>query len=777
MDILNKAYSWVDGQDERCIFWVSGLAGTGKSTIARTVAHRYYNQQRLAASFFFSRAGSDIGHAGKFVTSIASQFASNVPAVRQHINAAIAKHSDIVSQSLHDQWQHLVCRPLSALSESEPGSIQTTYIVVIDALDECSDDSDICEIVRLLAGVQSSITCVRLRVLLTSRPEVPLLLVADPGRKHFVLHKLLPSIFDYSTELYSEARPWNIKTGEEIYSSRYRNFQPLSELDRQTSYQRCLSDLRVTDPREDRARIEDSKGKLLRDCYVWILDDANFQRWSVQSEPQLLWIKGKSGTGKTMLTMGIIAMRKLLGFSGISTPLLSFFFCQIRVPTLNNAVSVLRGLLYMLVAQQEGLVEYVRRRCKTVGKLLFDGPDAFPILRTILSDMLHDASLPPTYLLIDALDECTTGLSEILHIITDSSFAPLGKIKWLVTSRNTPEIERSLRPDRPGAAVSLEINASYASKAVVAFVEYKVRRLSRFRGHDSRLQEEVKRRLRDKAEGTFFWVSPMCEELEHTPPSRVRRKLRVIPRRLAILYHQMMAQIMTQDEETVKYCKEILQAITFATRPLHLEELAIAAGLPDDLFENSQAIMDLVSSCGSLLNVHKGTVSFVHSSAKDYFARVKGWQVRVPAALEPSTSQTAALIKDSRVDIARSQDFIPVLVNSCAGTRHSSELHTSCGTAEPEGQVDKQNLDTEYIDTEITNSVHTKSSDLETDFVLAFAQRLVHDVKSVSRSIIISKVPSMYINHILRKFSWRLHEESSNLLEWEASVTLQRKRK
>ncbi|KAF1941507.1 hypothetical protein EJ02DRAFT_203243 [Clathrospora elynae] len=39
--LLEKIHSWADERDKRCIFWLSGLAGTGKSTIARTVA-RYY---------------------------------------------------------------------------------------------------------------------------------------------------------------------------------------------------------------------------------------------------------------------------------------------------------------------------------------------------------------------------------------------------------------------------------------------------------------------------------------------------------------------------------------------------------------------------------------------------------------------------------------------------------------------------------------------------------------------------------------------------------------
>jgi hypothetical protein len=80
--LLQEIHSWADGLDERCIFWLSGLAGTGKSTIARTVARSYFDEGRLAASFFFSRGGGDVSHAGMFVTSIAKQVAHNVPASR-----------------------------------------------------------------------------------------------------------------------------------------------------------------------------------------------------------------------------------------------------------------------------------------------------------------------------------------------------------------------------------------------------------------------------------------------------------------------------------------------------------------------------------------------------------------------------------------------------------------------------------------------------------------------------------------------------------------------
>src|SRR5450432_4185996 len=91
--------AWADGPRDKCIFWLDGLAGTGKSTIARTVAHRYFEQKRLGASFFFSRGGGDVSHAGKFFTSTAVQLANNVPSLQQHICDAVTERKDIASQS------------------------------------------------------------------------------------------------------------------------------------------------------------------------------------------------------------------------------------------------------------------------------------------------------------------------------------------------------------------------------------------------------------------------------------------------------------------------------------------------------------------------------------------------------------------------------------------------------------------------------------------------------------------------------------------------------
>jgi hypothetical protein len=102
VDVLKEIMAWADADDERCIFWLNGMAGTGKSTIARTIARTFHDQKRLGASFFFSRGGGDVSHSGKFVASIAVQLAEK-SVFKRTICEAITEQSNIASQSLRDQ--------------------------------------------------------------------------------------------------------------------------------------------------------------------------------------------------------------------------------------------------------------------------------------------------------------------------------------------------------------------------------------------------------------------------------------------------------------------------------------------------------------------------------------------------------------------------------------------------------------------------------------------------------------------------------------------------
>jgi hypothetical protein len=172
------------------------MAGTGKSTIARTVADKYSEQKRLGASFFFSRDSGDINHAGKFFASIAVQLANISDVLSRYICEAIQRQRDIANKSLRDQWKRLVYEPLSKM---EAQSLASPLLLVIDALDECDDDNDIELILQLLAEAQD-LRKIRLRIFLTSRAERPIRngFTRIPETKHhdFILHNISSSVIE-----------------------------------------------------------------------------------------------------------------------------------------------------------------------------------------------------------------------------------------------------------------------------------------------------------------------------------------------------------------------------------------------------------------------------------------------------------------------------------------------------------------------------------------------------------------------------------------------------
>jgi Ni2+-binding GTPase involved in maturation of urease and hydrogenase len=168
-----------------------------------------------------------------------------------------------------------------------------------------------------------------------------------------------------------------------------------------------LRDIHHTDPRDDKQRIEDTKGGLRADSYRWVLDNTAFQQWQQDLHSHLLWIKGDPGKGKTMLLCGII--NELQKATNNAT--VSYFFCQATDSRINSATAVLRGLLYILAVQQPSLISHVRKKHDHASKSLFEDANAWVALTEIFVDVLRDPSLRPTFLVIDALDECVTNVT------------------------------------------------------------------------------------------------------------------------------------------------------------------------------------------------------------------------------------------------------------------------------------------------------------------------------------------------------------------------------
>ena len=400
------------------------------------------------------------------------------------------------------------------------------------------------------------------------------------------------------------------------------------------SEDRCLADLRCTDPRDDKIRIEDTKGGLLRDSYRWVLDNAEFQRWRDDEYSRLLWIKGDPGKGKTMLLCGILdeltPSTKLAGHS--NGAVLSYFFCQATDSRINSATAVLRGLIYLIVKQQPSLLSHVQNRYNDANKELFSDANAWAALSSIFINILSALHQQVTYLVIDALDECVQDLSRLLDLIVKNLAFP--HIKWVVSSRNVPDIERKLRQDRSQSRLNLELkeNADQVTIAVSSYIEHHVSELLDLQD-DINLQARVQDTMQRKANGTFLWVSLVIEELKSAESWEVDQILNELPSGLEDLYNRMLDQIRRLKREKPRLCQLALSAATIAYAPLHLLELGIVSGLSEQVSGGPQSIESIVRLCGSFLTIRKEYVFIVHQSAKDFLLK-KASHIVFPSGID-----------------------------------------------------------------------------------------------------------------------------------------------
>ncbi|KAG8927062.1 hypothetical protein FRC01_008062 [Tulasnella sp. 417] len=200
---LNEIYTWINSQDPNTppIFWLCGLAGIGKSTIAHTIAAEEEQKHRLGASFFFSRDEADRRNPLLVYPSIAYQLAVFNPDLKRLVAEALEQDPDVGLAVMRKQFQKLIAEPLAAW-EGKKG----TLVIVMDALDECYPESGAEEIlVRWAAELRR--LAVPLKILITSRPELhirakfqspSLRLISQP----YILHDIEKSIVQADIELF-----------------------------------------------------------------------------------------------------------------------------------------------------------------------------------------------------------------------------------------------------------------------------------------------------------------------------------------------------------------------------------------------------------------------------------------------------------------------------------------------------------------------------------------------------------------------------------------------
>jgi hypothetical protein len=187
--VLDEIGLWTNDSSKSPVFWLNGLAGTGKSTIAQTVSERVFADGLLGASFFCSRDFKDRSDLHFIFPTLAFQLAHKYPKFRSILVPLLRSNPDIVHESLYNQMKVLIAEPLT--------SSDISTVIVIDALDECKDEEPSSVILSVLGRFVERIP--KVKFFITGRPEsriktgfrLPLL---RDVTSVFVLHNVQPSL-------------------------------------------------------------------------------------------------------------------------------------------------------------------------------------------------------------------------------------------------------------------------------------------------------------------------------------------------------------------------------------------------------------------------------------------------------------------------------------------------------------------------------------------------------------------------------------------------------
>ena len=191
--ILEMLTRWAFDPDGTPFFWLNGMAGTGKSTIAQSICNRLDADKMLAASFFCSRSvGGSRSDARKIVPTIALQLAHCIEGFKSHVCDVLQK-PDRTNQPVDKQLKQLLWEPLDSAFITARGSLsgEMPLIVVVDGLDECPD-AGAEEFVRSLLRRFEHDLPIHLRFLLFSRSErhigIPIMAASKVDISRFELH-------------------------------------------------------------------------------------------------------------------------------------------------------------------------------------------------------------------------------------------------------------------------------------------------------------------------------------------------------------------------------------------------------------------------------------------------------------------------------------------------------------------------------------------------------------------------------------------------------------
>ena len=201
--LLDKLQVWANDEMATKVYWLNGMAGTGKTTIAYSFSEILHEKGSLGGTFFSSHLWVDTSDVRCIIPTISLQLAHYFPSLSHHIMDVVESHPDCASWRIGKQFLNFMVKPLTTVFR-DTREVLVVPVIVLDALDECSDQSLVAE---LLSVILKHIKSLPVKFFITSHPEVVLKETFDHswGHSNFILHEVEKEIVKADIELYVKA--------------------------------------------------------------------------------------------------------------------------------------------------------------------------------------------------------------------------------------------------------------------------------------------------------------------------------------------------------------------------------------------------------------------------------------------------------------------------------------------------------------------------------------------------------------------------------------------
>ena len=309
------------------------------------------------------------------------------------------------------------------------------------------------------------------------------------------------------------------------------------------------------------SNLNTAQTKRQQDTGIWLLKSPSFLSWEATPH-SFLWMHGKAGWGKTILSSTVV--RSLLD-AGKSDGTVACFYFDFQTHEKQLFQKNLNSIVVQLFSQNPQVSTIVEELYNA-----YNGGRSRPTIQdtcVALRRMINKITAS-VYMVVDALDECQDRRA-LLGGLKDIRSWNQGNLHIFVTSRRETEIENVL--------CTLTTDTMFLEESVVdgdtlTYVRYQLQHDAKLSKLSEEIPDEIEIAVVNGSNGMFRWVVCQLDAIRGSMKLGLLRKaLRILPKTLDETYARILNSI---PEEHVEDARRILSCLICAFRPLAIGKIA-----------------------------------------------------------------------------------------------------------------------------------------------------------------------------------------------------------